>query len=107
MVLKTSSSIRVALPQEQIETFCRRHLIRKLALFGSVLREDFTEESDIDALVEFEPGAVVGLFDLARMARELTGIFGREVDLLTAGFLSPYIRQRVLNTAETIYEKES
>ncbi len=88
--------------REAIAAFCRRNRIRKLALFGSVLREDFTPASDIDVLVEFEPGHVPGLA-FFRMEAELTEMFGRKVDLHTPGWLSPLIRDRVLAGAELQY----
>jgi predicted nucleotidyltransferase len=86
-----------------IADFCRRHHIRKLALFGSVLREDFRPDSDIDVLVEFEPGQRVGLIRLAGIERELTELLGRRVDLRKPGDLSPYFREEVLDSAEVIY----
>jgi uncharacterized protein len=92
---------------ETITTFCQQNHIRRMALFGSALRDDFDDQSDIDILVEFEPGTRVGLFDLSRMARELSIIFGRQVDLLTPGFLSRHIRQQVTSMAEILYEKAS
>jgi uncharacterized protein len=95
------------IPQERLADFCRRHRIRKLALFGSVLREDFRRDSDVDVLVEFEPGARVGLFRLAGMESELKEIFGREVDLVERPAIEKsrnYIRRReILNSAETVY----
>ena len=99
--------IQIDVPYEQVADFCRRNHIRKLSLFGSVLRDDFNDESDVDVLVEFQFGAKVGLFDLARMARELSSLFHRQVDLLTPGFLSLQFRKAVLEGAETIYEKAS
>ncbi len=96
-------SARVAIPTDVIADFCRRHHIRKLALFGSVLREDFRPESDIDVLVEFEPGQRVGLIRLAGIERELTELLGRCVDLRKPGDLSPYFRQQVLDSAEVLY----
>ncbi len=95
---------RMTLDRERLIAFCRRHRIRKLSLFGSVLREDFGPESDIDVLVEFEPEARVGLIGLQRMERELGDLFGRKVDLNTPGFLSPYFREKVLSEAETLYD---
>ena len=95
---------RITLDRERLIAFCRRHRIRKLSLFGSVLREDFGPESDIDVLVEFEPEARVGLIGLQRMERELGDLFGRKVDLNTPGFLSPYFRDEVLSEAETLYD---
>ena len=95
-------SVRIDVPNEAIEAFCRRHHIRKLALFGSVLRDDFTPESDIDVLVEFEPGHTPGLAFFA-MQRELSAILGRKVEVNTAKGLSPYFRQEVLAEAEILY----
>lgn len=93
---------RIEIPQEQIEAFCRKHHIRRLALFGSVLRDDFTDESDVDVLVEFEPGHTPGLAFFS-MQRELSEMLGRQVDLNTPGFLSPYFRDEVLAEAENRY----
>ena len=99
-------SVQIAIPRDKIEDFCRRHPIRKLSLFGSVLREDFTPESDVDVLVEFEPNAGVGFFELARMERELTGILGgRRAEINTPKSLSPYFRDEVLAEAEVLYVK--
>ena len=83
--------------------FCRRNHIRRLALFGSVLRDDFGADSDVDALVEFEPGRVPGLA-FFRMQRELSALLGRKVDMNTAADLSPYFREQVLAEAEVIYD---
>lgn len=88
--------------EEQIGRFCRRHRIRKLALFGSVLRDDFREDSDIDILVEFEPGVSIGLRFFA-IERELSELLGRKVDLNTPAFLGKYIRDEVLAEAEALY----
>jgi len=96
---------KIEVPREKIEEFCRRHHIRKLAFFGSVLREDFTSESDVDVLVEFEPGARVGLISFAGIENELSRLLGRKVDLNTAGFLSPYFRDQVLREIEVAYEQ--
>jgi len=90
--------------KKNIARFCQKNQIRRLALFGSVLREDFRPESDIDVLVDFEPAHVPGLFGIARMERELSAIFGeRKVDLRTAEDLSRYFRQDVLKEAEVQY----
>jgi predicted nucleotidyltransferase len=94
---------RLALDAAQIEAFCRRHHISKLALFGSVLRDDFRPDSDVDVLVEFEPGARVSLFDMVDLEVELTEIIGRKVDLRTPGDLSRYFRQQVVDSAEVLY----
>jgi len=93
---------RVELPRQQIAEFCRRHHIRKLALFGSILRPDFLPESDIDVLVDFEPGFIPGLAFFA-MQEELTTLLGRKVDLNTSAGLSRHFRDAVLREAETLY----
>lgn len=90
------------LPLDQVREFCRRNHIRSLALFGSVLRDDFRPESDIDVLVEFEPGKAPGLAFFA-MQDELTSIFGQKVDLNTEGDLSKYFVEEVLREAVPIY----
>jgi uncharacterized protein len=95
---------RIKLPRAEIAVFCRRHHIRKLALFGSVLRDDFRPDSDIDVLVEFEPGHIPGLIRLAGMELELSELFGgRKVDMNTPMCLSPYFRDEVLAEAEVLY----
>jgi predicted nucleotidyltransferase len=93
---------RIKIDRDQVTAFCRRHHIRRLALFGSVLRDDFSPESDVDVLVEFEPGQVPGLA-LLTMEEELSTILGRKVDLNTPGFLSRYFRDQVLAEAENQY----
>lgn len=94
----------VNIPRERIADFCRTHRIRRLALFGSILRDDFTPDSDVDVLVEFEPGAKVGLLKLERLAIELSELLGRRVDLNTPGFISPLYRDRVLAEAQVQYD---
>ncbi len=96
---------KISLPRDQIATFCEKNRIRRLSLFGSVLREDFGPDSDVDVLVEFEPNPCVGLIRFAAMENELTELLGRKVDLNTAGFLSPHFRDNVLEEAETVYEQ--
>jgi len=93
----------VALPREKIMEFCRTHHICKLSLFGSILRDDFSENSDVDILVEFEPGQRVGFLKLAGMELELAEIIGRRIDLRTPAELSRYFRQDVLASAEVQY----
>ena len=95
-------SAKIRVDQDSIAEFCRLHHIRKLSLFGSVLRDDFGPDSDVDVLVEFEPEHVPGLAFFA-MERELSEILGHTVDLNTAGFLSEYFRDRVLQQAEVQY----
>lgn len=96
-------SPRIPVDREKIATFCQRHHIRKLALFGSVLREDFRPDSDVDILVEFEPGRAVGLIRFAGMELELSYLLGRKVDLRTPADLSRYFRREVLESAEVQY----
>ncbi len=93
---------RIDLPQARIDEFCRRHHIRRLAFFGSVLRDDFTPSSDVDVLVEFEPGKTPG-FAFFSMEEELSRILGRRVDLNTPNSLSKYFRDEVLAEAEELY----
>ena len=93
---------RIRIDKQQISEFCRRHRVSRLALFGSVLREDFTSDSDVDVLVEFEDGHVPGLAFFA-MEQELSEILGRKVDLNTPKFLSRDFRDDVLATAEEQY----
>jgi hypothetical protein len=97
-------NVQIEIPTDKIADFCRRNHIRKLAFFGSVLRNDFTPESDVDVLVEFEPGHTPGLAFFA-MQRELSEILGRNTDLNTAQDLSQYFRQEVLDEAEVLYVK--
>lgn len=95
---------QISIDKEQIARFCRQNHIRRFSLFGSVLRNDFNPESDIDVLVEFEPEHVPGLLGIARMERELSELFGaRKVDLRTAEDLSRYFRDAVLKEADLQY----
>jgi uncharacterized protein len=93
---------KVHLPRDKIADFCRRHHIRKLAVFGSVLHGDSRPDSDLNLLVEFEPGHVPGLAFFG-MEQELSELLGRKVDLNTPQFLSPYFRDDVLAEAEVQY----
>jgi hypothetical protein len=98
------AALPIELPREQMEAFCVRHHIRKLSLFGSVLTPRFQPSSDIDVLVEFEPGQGPGYFGLAGMELELSDLLGRKVDLRTPGEISRYFRDRVLASAVVQYE---
>lgn len=98
-----SVSDRLTLDREQVVRFCKQHRIRKLSLFGSVLRDDFGPSSDVDVLVEFEPGARVGLLRMAGIESELSAMLGRKVDLRTPGDLSRYFRREVEESAEVCY----
>ncbi len=97
--------MQIEVSREKIAEFCRRHHIRKLAFFGSVLRDDFGPESDVDVLVEFEPGHVPGYIGLAAMEIELSEIIGRKVDINTPDCLSPYFRDKVVKMAEVGYAR--
>lgn len=95
---------QITIPKDQIAYFCHKRGIRRLSVFGSALRQDFRPDSDIDVLIEFEPGHVPGLFGIARYERELSAILGgRKVDLRTPEELSRYFRQSVLDEAEVQY----
>jgi len=96
--------IGVTVPRKRLADFCRSNHIRRLALFGSAIHGDLTPESDLDVLVEFERGHVPGL-DFFRIQDDLTRLFGRQVDLNTPRFLSPYFRRKVLREAEVLYAK--
>jgi len=97
------AELQVTIPRDKIADFCRRNQVRRLDIFGSVLREDFEPDSDVDVLVEFEPEAQVGFMALSRMQRELATILGRPVDLVLREGLKPRIREAVLSSAEVIY----
>jgi predicted nucleotidyltransferase len=93
---------RIAIDRHRIAEFCQRHHVRRLALFGSVLRDDFGPDSDVDVLVEFEAGHVPG-FAFFDLQEELGAILGRRVDLHTPGSLSHYFRDRVVHEAQDQY----
>ena len=93
----------IELPRRKLAGFCRRHRIRRLALFGSILRSDFRPGSDIDILVEFEPGQTPRLLRMAGLELELTAMLGRKVDLRTPAELSRYFREDVLAQSEEQY----
>jgi predicted nucleotidyltransferase len=97
------SRIKVKVPQKELADFCRRYRVRKLALFGSALRDDFHAESDVDVLVSFQPQARVGFITFSRMQRELSALFQRPVDLVPMDGLKPVIREAVLADIEEIY----
>jgi hypothetical protein len=98
-------TLPVEIPREVIAEFCIRNHIRKLSLFGSILTDRFSDKSDIDMLVEFEPGLGPGLLGIAGMEIELSGKLGRKVDLRTAGDLSRYFRDKVVASAVPQYER--
>lgn len=100
--MKTTIPIELSL--EKISLFCQKHSIRRLSLFGSILRKDFSKSSDVDVLVEFEPGKTPGLA-IITMEDELSQIIKRQVDLRTPADLSHYFRSSVLSEARVIYEQ--
>lgn len=101
-------NVRIDIPDNKIAEFCQRHHIRRLALFGSVLRDDFTPESDVDVLVEFEPGRTPGL-EFFTIQDKLSEVLGRRVDLYTFKGVENsrnwILREEILNTAEVQYEQ--
>ena len=99
--------VRIPVETEKIALYCRRYFIRKLSLFGSVLRDDFRSDSDVDVLVEFFPGHVPGFLKIAEMERELSSLLGgRTVEIRTPGDLSRYFRDEVVESAEPLYAQE-
>lgn len=98
-------TVNLEIPTSEIATFCRRYKIRELALFGSVLRPDFTPESDVDVLIDFEPGAdeTLTLVDLAGMQLELSHLLHRQTDLVLRDGLKPLIKDEVLNSLQVVY----
>ncbi|MBX5464509.1 MAG: nucleotidyltransferase family protein [Clostridia bacterium] len=95
---------RILVDERTLGAVCRKWKIRRMALFGSVLRPDFTPESDVDVLVEFEPGVRVTLFDLVDAKLDLERLFGRKVDLVSRNALNPHMREDILATSEVIYD---
>ncbi len=97
---------KIKIPENKIADFCRRHHITRLALFGSVLSDDFRPDSDVDVLVEFEAGHVPGFFSLHDMEEELSDIVGRSTDLRTPQDLSRYFRIEVIRNSEVLYDQK-
>lgn len=97
-----SQGISLAIPEDQLAALCRRYHVRRLSLFGSVLRDDFGPQSDVDVLVEFEPGRTPGL-GFFRFEQELSALLGRRADLNTKASLSRHFRDRVLFNARDVY----
>ena len=100
--MRTVTKKRIDIPHNRVEAFCRTNGIRRLALYGSVLRDDFSPDSDVDVLVEFQPGTRVGL-SFVRIQNELSTLLGRRVDLHTPNSLSKYFRNEVLAEAKQLY----
>lgn len=104
MMRPPTLSPRIPLPLEQIEAFCRKWQIQELAFFGSVLRDDFSPESDVDVLVTFEPEARWSLFDFTDMQEELCQLLHQRVDLVSRGGLrNPFRRHEILSTRQVVY----
>lgn len=104
MTLQTPPEVRVPLPLDRIEDFCRKWQVQELALFGSVLWDEFSPQSDVDVLVTFVPGAHVSLLDFVEMREELQGILHRPVDLVSKGGLrNPFRRHEILSTRQIVY----
>ncbi len=99
----TETRARIDIPRDQIAELCRYHRIRWLAFFGSVLRDDFRAESDVDVLVEFEPDKRYTYFTLAQIEEDLSSLLGRKADLHMPQSLHPFIRDKVLGQAEAVY----
>ncbi|MBL7649100.1 MAG: nucleotidyltransferase domain-containing protein [Candidatus Hydrogenedentes bacterium] len=98
------SQPRIAIPQEQIEAFCRKWRVREFSLFGSVLRDDFRPDSDVDVLVSFQEHPEIGLWDISEMAEELEGLYARKVDLvIKEGLNNPFRRKEILDRREILY----
>lgn len=96
--------IQIDIPREKIEEFCRGHRIHKFSIFGSVLRDDFRPDSDVDVLVEFDPSAKLSLFDLVHIEEELAALLDRKVDLVEAETIrNPFRRAEIMRTHEVIF----
>ena len=100
------AAVRMPVPMESVADFCVRHRVRELSLFGSVLRDDFTEASDVDVLIDFLPGTRITLFDLSDLQTELESMFHRDVDLVMKSALHPAIAQEVLASRQVLYVKQ-
>jgi len=94
---------RLGVPRQALAELCQKHRLRRLSLFGSILREDFSRSSDVDVLAEFEPGVRVTFFSLSRVEDDLTDLFGRRADVHIGRSLSPHLRDRVVAEARDLY----
>ena len=97
-------SPRLAIPRERIAAFCKKNGIRRFSLFGSVLRDDFGPDSDVDVVAEFEPGVRFGLFELVDMQDELSAIVGRKAEIFEFPALRPWMQEEVAGSMELFYE---
>ena len=103
MATKKPSRVKIKVPKQELANFCRRYNVQKLALFGSVLGNNFRVDSDVDVLVSFQPNARIGFITFSRMQRELAELFKRPVDLVPMDGLKPVIRDFVLSNIEEVY----
>lgn len=103
MNAKNPSRLNIVIPKKELADFCHRYKVQKLALFGSVLGNNFSADSDVDVLVSFKPDARIGFITFSRMQRELAELFKRPVDLVPLDGLKPVIRESILSNIEEIY----
>ena len=103
MAAPNPARVKIKIPKKELADFCRRYQVQKLALFGSVLSNNFRADSDVDVLVSFLPNAHIGFITFSRMQRELSGLFQRPVDLVPMDGLKPVIRESVLSDIEEVY----
>ena len=103
MDAKNPSRVKIKVPKKELANFCRRYHVQRLALFGSVLGNNFRADSDVDVLVSFQPDAKIGFITFSRMQRELAEFFNRQVDLIPMDGLKPIIRDFVLSNIEEVY----
>src|SRR3972149_12154075 len=102
-MINDPSRIKIKIPKNALDEFCRRYQVKRLALFGSVVGKDFRAESDVDVLVSFQPNAHVGFITFSRMQRELSSLFNKPVDLVPMDGLKPVIRDSILSDIEVVY----
>ena len=104
MSVRNPAQTRIRLPLDAIESFCHKWQIREMSLFGSVLRDDFTPESDVDVLVAFKPEAHWSLWDFIDLRDELSGLLQREVDVVSErGLRNPFRRREILGSRQVVY----
>jgi hypothetical protein len=103
MAAKTPAPVKIKIPKKELDEFCFRYQVQRLALFGSVLGNNFRDDSDVDILVSFKPTAHVGFVTFSRMQRELSGLFKRPVDLVPIDGLKPVIRDSILSNIKEVY----
>jgi predicted nucleotidyltransferase len=101
--MSTTVGDRITIPPDVLADLFRRYHIRELRLFGSILRDDFRDDSDVDILVEFQPGAPIGLYEHFDLSQELTALIGRKVDLVSRRGLNPLIRDAVLASSRVLH----